>query len=145
MSNRRTYIDANVLIAAWNGDDESRVWARYALDDPERSLVVSDFVRLEVLPKPTYHRRSVEVAFMQAILEAAENVPITTELLLRAVAMAGRHDLTPLDALHLAAAAEAGVDEVLTFEKPEKPMCRQTEVRVTSLRALRDGKIGERE
>ncbi len=52
MTKRRTYLDANVLIAAWNGDAESRGWARAVLDDPERQLLTSDFVRLDVLPKP---------------------------------------------------------------------------------------------
>jgi predicted nucleic acid-binding protein len=138
MSKRRTYLDANVLIAAWNGDEESRAWARVALDAPDRQFVVSDFVRLEVIPKPSFYRRSVELAFLQAILATAENIPITPSVVHRALTLAGRYDLHPLDALHLAAAAEAGVDELLTFERPEKPMCRQTEVRVVSLRLARD-------
>jgi predicted nucleic acid-binding protein len=138
MGRRRTYIDANVLIAAWNGDTESRSWARAALDDPERILVVSDFVRLEVLPKPTFYQRRAEVAFMETIIAAAEHAPLTAKTLDRAIAIAGDDDLSPLDALHLAIAAESGVDEVLTFERPDKPMCRQNAVRVVSLRALRD-------
>lgn len=138
MTDCRTYLDANVLIAAWNGDEETRAWARAVLDDPRRRFVISDFVRLEILPKPTFHRQPVELAFMQAIISSAEEVPVSTALVHRALALAGRYDLTPLDALHLAAAAEAGVDELLTLERPEKPMCRQTEVRVVSLRAQRD-------
>lgn len=138
MTERRTYLDANVLIAAWNGDGDSRAWARAILDDPQRSFVISDFVRLEVLPKPSFYRKPIELAFMEAILSVADNVPVSTALLQRALVMASRYDLSPLDALHLAAAAIAGVDELLTFERPEKPMCRQTEVRVVSLRAIRD-------
>jgi predicted nucleic acid-binding protein len=138
MTERRTYLDANVLIAAWNGDDETRAWARAVLDDPRRRLVVSDFVRLEVLPKPNFHGKSLEVAFMQTLLASAETVQVSTNLIQYALALAGRFDLSPLDALHLAAAAEAGVDELVTLERPEKPMCRQTEVRVVSLRAQRD-------
>ena len=52
--------------------------------------------------------------------------------------LAGRHDLQPMDALHLAAADQADVDELVTMERPEKPLCRQTEVPVVSLRAMRD-------
>jgi hypothetical protein len=100
--------------------------------------VVSDFVRLEVLPKPTFHRRSSELVFMEAILSAAEQVAVEPALVTRALTLAGKHDLHPLDALHLAAAAQAGVDELVTLERPEKPMCQQTEVRVVSLRAKRD-------
>lgn len=137
MTERRTYLDANVLIAAWNGDEDARAWARAVLDDPQRRFVVSDFVRLEVLPKPDFYRRPVELAFMQAIFSVAENVPVSPALVRQALTMAGRYDLSPLDALHLAAAAEAGVDELLTFERPEKPMCRQTVVKVVSLSAMR--------
>ncbi|WP_295385546.1 PIN domain-containing protein [uncultured Thiodictyon sp.] len=138
MTRRRTYLDANVLIAAWNGDDESRAWARAVLDDPERHFLTSDFVRLEVLPKPGYCRRPVEVAFMQAILSIAEDVPVTGAVAQHALVLAARHDIAPLDALHLAAAAAGAADEVVTFERPEKPMCRQTEISVISLRAIRD-------
>lgn len=138
MTEKRTYLDANILIAAWNGGDEERTWARGLLDDPQRRFVVSDFVRLEVLPKPNFHRNPREVEFMQTILADAEEIPVSVALTQRALAMAGRHNLNPLDALHLASAAEAGVDELVTFEKPEKPMCRQTEVRVVSLRLQKD-------
>jgi len=138
MTKRRTYLDANVLIAAWNGDAESRGWARAVLDDPERQLLTSDFVRLEVLPKPGHDRRTIEIAFMQAILSVAEDIPVTGALVQDALVLAGRHDLSALDALHLAAAAVGAAEEVVTFKGPEKPMCRQTEVNVVSLRAVRD-------
>jgi hypothetical protein len=138
MTERRTYLDANVLIAAWNGDSDTRAWARAVLDDPERRFVVSDFVRLELLPKPTFHRPASELTFMETILSAADSVPVSAALVARALAMAGKHDLHPLDALHLACAADAAVDELVTLERPEKPLCRQTEVKVLSLRAARD-------
>jgi predicted nucleic acid-binding protein len=133
---RRCYLDANVLIAAWRGDELSRAWARTVLDDPQRRLVVSNFVRLEVLPKPGFYKRSSELAFMLAILDSAEDVPVNLDLIQSALALAARYDLSPLDALHLAAAAQADVDELLTLERPEKPICRQTEVPVISLYAL---------
>jgi hypothetical protein len=113
----------------------SRPRARGVLDDPQRRFVVSDFGCLEVLPKPIFHGNPHEVEFMQAILDDAESVAVSVALVQRALAMAGRYNLNPLDALHLAAAAEAGVDEMTTFEKPEKPICRQTELPVVSLRA----------
>lgn len=138
MIERRSYLDANVLIAAWNGDQDSRAWARAVLDDPQRRFVISDFVCLEVLPKPTFYRKPLELAFMQAVISVAEKVPVSAALVQRALTMAGRHDLSALDALHLAAAAEAEVDELLTFERPEKPICQQTEVHVVSLHAMRD-------
>jgi predicted nucleic acid-binding protein len=101
MTKRRTYLDANVLIAASNGDAESRAWARAVLDDPERQLLTSNFVRLEVLPKPGYYRWAVEIAFMQAVLSVAEDIPVTCALVQGALALATRHDLSALDALRL--------------------------------------------
>jgi hypothetical protein len=133
MSSLRTYLDSNVLIAAWRGDELAKAWARAVLDDPKRCFVVSDFVRLEVLPKPAFHRQTAEVAFMAMVLDSAEQVPITPALVQRAIRLASQYDIAPLDALHVSAAAEIGVDELVTFEKPDKPMCQQTEVRVVSL------------
>jgi predicted nucleic acid-binding protein len=142
MSKRRTYLDANVLIAAWNGDAEARAWAGAVLDDPDRLLVVSDYVRLEVVPKPRFRRCDSEVLFMEAILAAAERFPVGATTITRALALAERHDLQPMDALHLAAADQAGVDELVTMERPEKPLCRQTEVPVVSLRGAREKRPG---
>jgi hypothetical protein len=39
---KRTYIDANLLIAAWHGKDDAGFKALEILDDPARRLVVSD-------------------------------------------------------------------------------------------------------
>lgn len=52
----RTYIDSSVLIAAARATDALAVSALAYLDDPQRSFVSSEFVRLEVLPKPVYLR-----------------------------------------------------------------------------------------
>jgi len=131
---KRTYIDANVLIAAFQGEESVARRALQVLDDPDRKLVVSDYLRLEVLPKPTFHERREEIDFMQAIFESAsENVSTSSELTRRAVALASRYDMTPIDALHIGAAAVSGVDELVTMEKPTKPICKVQEVRVTSL------------
>ena len=131
---KRTYIDANVLIAAFQGEDLVARRALQVLDDPNRNLVVSDYLRLEVLPKPAFYKRQEEIDFMQAIFDSAsENVATSPELTGRAVAMASKYDMTPIDALHLGAAAISGVDELVTMEKPTKPMCRVTEVKVISI------------
>lgn len=131
---KRTYIDANVLIAAFQGEEQVAQRALRVLDDPDRKLVVSDYLRLEVLPKPTFHKRREEIEFMQAVIDgAAENLSTSSELTGRALAMASRYDMTPIDALHIGAAAVAGVDEFVTMEKPTKPICRVKEVNVVSI------------
>lgn len=73
---KRTDLDANVLIAAFRGESDIAFRALEVLDDSERQFVVSDYLRLEVLPKPTFLGRHEEVQFMQTFFEAAvENVP----------------------------------------------------------------------
>lgn len=130
---RRTYIDANVLIAAFQGAEPSSRRALELLDDPDRKLVVSDYLRLEVLPKPMFHKRQDEVEFMRTVLEKAEEIITSPDLTNRAVSLAAEYDLTPIDALHVSAAVVARVDEFVTLEKSTKPLCRVREVTVVSL------------
>lgn len=48
---KRTYIDASVLIAAFQGKTADSQRALRVLDDPDRELVFSDYLRLELLTK----------------------------------------------------------------------------------------------
>jgi len=131
---KRTYIDASVLLAAFQGEDDTSRRALEVLDDPGRILVVSDYLRLEVLPKPTFYKRYGEIKFMNLVLEStSENVYTSPQLTRQAVGIAGKYDMTPIDSLHVAAAVVAAVDELVTMEKPTKPMCRVSEVKVISL------------
>lgn len=131
---KRTYIDANVLIAAFQGEERVAQRALRVLDDPDRKLVVSDYLRLEVLPKPTFHKRQEEIDFMQAVFNgASENLITSSDLTGCALEMASKYDMTPIDALHVGAAAVAGVDEFVTMEKPTKPMCKVKEIKVVSI------------
>ena len=131
-----TYLDANVLIAAFRGESDIAFRALEVLDDSERQFVVSDYLRLEVLPKPTFLGRHEEVLFMRTFLEeAAEDVPSSQEVTGRAVNLASQYDMTPIDALHVGAAVTvtAAVDELVTVEKATKPMCRVMAIKVVSL------------
>ena len=131
---KRTYVDANVLIAGFRGDDASGASALRVLGDAERVFVASDFLRLEVQPKPGFHGRRSELAFYSAFFDAvAEWVTPSPALTAQAIALATRYDLTPLDALHVAAATIAAVDELVTLEKATKPMLRVSEIPEVSL------------
>ena len=129
----RTYIDACVLIAAFRGDENISERALKLLTDPKRNLVVSDFLRLEVLPKPTYNKRQEEIEFMRLVLDSAENLKTTEAMVHVAIKLASKYDLTPIDALHVGAASIGKVDEFATFEKLDKPLCRVKEINVISL------------
>lgn len=71
---KRTYVDSSVLIAAYRGDDRIAKEALTILEDQQREIVVSDYVRLEVLPKPKYLGYTGEVVFMQAVFAKGQNV-----------------------------------------------------------------------
>jgi len=131
---KRTYIDSNILIAAFQGEEHVARRALQILDDPERKFIVSDYLRLEVLPKPTFHKRQEEIDFMQAIFKSAsENVLTSPQITGQAVTLASQYDMQPVDALHISTAITAKVDELITMEKPTKPICRVTEIQVTSI------------
>lgn len=137
---KRTYVDAGVLIAAFRGDSIISRRAMEVLDDPSRELVVSDFLKLEVLPKPTFHNRTEEVEFMNTVFEsAAGNVPCDPAVTKKAIELASNYDMAPMDALHAGAAVVAGVDELVTLEKPSKPLCMVKEVKVVSIHLESNG------
>lgn len=131
---KRTYVDANVLMAAWRGKGDAGAKAMAILDDPQRALVVSDAVRLEVMPKPLYENQQQESAFYAAIFGAAEQIPWQVSTLEQAHELAQRYGIAAMDAIHVATAIAAQVDEFVSAEKPTKPMFRAREIPMTSLR-----------
>ncbi len=76
MTTKRSYIDASVFISAFRGDSETSLRASLVLDDAQRTIVVSEAVRLEIVPKAVYNKRSEEAGYYNSIF----NSP-TTELL----------------------------------------------------------------
>ena len=131
---KRTYIDANLLIAAFRGEGELGRCALEILDDPDRVLVTSDAVSLEVLPKPRYEKRQHEIDFYNAVLNQAEHLKWHTATLHRAHDLAEKHGIAAMDAIHVATALDADVDEFATAEKSTKPMFRVTELHMRSIR-----------
>lgn len=134
MQKHKTYVDSNVLIAAFQGKEDTFRKAIAILDDSTREFIASDYLRLETIPKPTFYRRKEEVAFMEAFLQAAQDYicssPVITS---KAIQFAASHDIAPMDALHLSMASHAKADEFITLERPDKPMFKVKELRVTSL------------
>ena len=137
MGDRRilTYIDSDVLMAAWLGEDEIAQQAFEVIDDPNRIFASSLYSKLELLPKPTFYRKSDAIRFYEGFFS---NVSIWADiahiLVEEAIAEASKNDLTPIDALHIAAAASMDVDEFITGEKATKPMHRTKLVSVRTIR-----------
>ena len=104
------------------------------LDDPNREFVASPFLKLEVLPKAVYNRQQAEVDFYEAFFAActlwAESL---NTIVAEAQQQANTLGLGAVDALHVAAAISVSADELVTTEKPSKPIHRVTGVRVISI------------
>ena len=131
---KRTFVDAGVLIAAARGTDEIARRAMRVLDDPDREFASSAFVKLEVLPKAIYHKRQDESEFYREFFSAVALWADDVESVVgRADQYATSDGLAALDALHVAAAALTGCDELVTYERPTKPICRAKAVKVASL------------
>jgi len=135
MSKIKTFVDSNVLITAFQGKDE--IWQRAIdiIDDPEREFIVSDYLKLEVIPQPTFHQRHEEIQFMHTFFDGASLYASPTPIITaQAVNLACQYSLSPMDALHAGTAVESKVDELITLEKPAKPLCQIKEIKVVSLR-----------
>jgi len=129
----KTFLDSGVLISAHRGEPEIRRRALSLLDDPGRAFVTSDFVRLELLPKPMFNRRSTEVSFYEAFFAVANHQPISRRLVETAFSEASRWGLSAADALHVAAAKLKGCKEFHTTETEGKPLFRVKGIRIISL------------
>jgi predicted nucleic acid-binding protein len=131
----KTFLDSNVLITAFQGIDEIWQKAMEIIDDPEREFIVSDYLKLEVIPQPTFHQRHEEIQFMQAFFDSASiYVDATPSITAQAINLACRYSLGPMDALHAGTAVESEADVLVTLEKPDKPICQVQEISVVSLR-----------
>jgi len=137
MNKRRTAIDANLLIAAWSGRSTLFEQALVILEDPERVLIVSDALWLEVMPKAIYHAKIEESVFYRAVFARAEFLPWSTELVDSAKHLAQSYGLAAMDAIHIAVALAAGADEFISGERPGKPMFRVKEITTRSLWSIR--------
>ena len=129
-----TFVDSNVLIAASRGDHACSRRAQEVLDDPDRAFASSVFVKLEVLPKAIYHRNRQEVEFYETFFRSVESWAGPLDALVdTALAQGGHFGLGPRDALHVAAAITVGAAELVTAEKPGKPMHRVKDVKILSI------------
>jgi predicted nucleic acid-binding protein len=125
-----------VLLAAWRGETLA-LPALAIMSDDTREFVTSQLVRLELLPKPRFERRPMEVRFYEShFAETVASEPLSDELGRDAEALAARYGLSGADALQVAAAIRQGAEEFYTSERPGKPLFRVKEIRLISLHAL---------
>ena len=103
------------------------------LEDLNREYVTSQFVRLEVLPKPIFFGRPAEVAFYSAFFRRARSVDISNALLDFALEEGSMSGINGMDALHIACAVFAGAHELVTSEKTSSAIHRTKRMRVVSI------------
>ena len=132
---KKTFVDSGLLIAVTQGEEEVYEEALAVIDDPERELVSSVYVKLETLPMAIWREHEDQVEAYEEIFDNVSRwVPSSPGLSQRALELAGEYGLKAVDALHVAA-AEAEEAELITTEKPTMPMFRATSITVTSIRA----------
>ena len=123
-----------MLIFAAQGTTEAAALALPFLQDANREFITSEYVRLEVLPKPTYFRNEVEVEFYNSFFRLnTRTIPTSIPLLELAMDEACKVGLNAIDAIHVACAVFGGAEEIVTSEKITKPMHRTQLVRIVSI------------
>ena len=130
-----THLGSNVLITAFQGVREYSGVAMQILADSDRTFVISDYLKLETLPKPTFHNNTDEVEFLNLYFEqVTRKVEVCREIADHAIKISSLYDLTPIDSLHISSAIAANVDEFITLERQTKPMFKVPSVNIISLR-----------
>ncbi len=102
MPQLRTLIDSGVLLAAFKAVGELAENALAVLGDAERQFVSSDFVRLELLPKPICYGNDAERLFYETFFANVEPLVQASALLVEAAEReAEAVGLSAMDALHI--------------------------------------------
>ena len=106
-------LDASVLLAAFDPEDDHHGPARGLLEDEEATLATLDLARYEVANVAVRAWRAPEsVAPLLAVIERLADdggvLASTDTLLTRAAEIAERHTISVYDAAYAAAAEEAG-------------------------------------
>lgn len=134
MSPRKTFIDSGVLFIAFRGPTDLANKALEILDDPDREFITSPFVKLEVFPKARYFKNKDEIDFYSSFFDSAFSIEDVVTIVDHAQIQADAFGLAAIDALHIAAALLAGADDLVTGEKPGRPMFRIKPLNVISVR-----------
>ncbi len=134
MKRLKTYLDSCVLIAAATGTNEVHERAMEILGDSNRDFLASVFTRLELIPYTARGNKQAEKEFYETYFASANlNVGLIDDVINRAELESCSIDLAALDSLHVAAAICAGADELITAEKPSKPIHKVTAIKICTI------------
>lgn len=134
MSLKKTYVDSGVLITAFRGIHPASLRAKSFLDSTGREFLSSQFVKLELLPKAIHHQQQDELEFYETFFDAVTYWATDVEQVAQdAYQLACTYGLAAMDALHVASALLLKADELITTEKPTKPMHRVSGIQMISI------------
>ena len=91
--------------------------------------MATPFLALEVVPNAAFNRQQLELLFYERYMASATTYRGLNQIEKVARTEAARCGLFAMDALHVAAAFLLKADEIITTEKPGKPMYRTRLVR----------------
>ncbi len=129
-----TFIDSGVLLTAARGVGEDSEKALEILADSSREFASSEFIKMEVIPKAIYNRKTAEAEFYELFFGAVTYWANDIEKVIQeAYQIAAQYGLAAMDALHVAAALSVGAEEFVTTEKKTKPMFRVSSIKVISI------------
>ncbi|MBD2415662.1 nuclease [Nostoc calcicola FACHB-389] len=129
-----TFIDSGVLVTAARGVGEDSEKALEILADSSREFASSEFIKMEVIPKAIYNRKTAEAEFYELFFSAVTYWANDIEKVIQdAYNIACQYGLAAMDALHIAAALSVGAEEFVTTEKKTKPMFRVSSIKVISI------------
>lgn len=106
-------LDASVLLAAFDPEDDHHEPARALLEDDKAALATLDLARYEVINVAVRGWRAPEsvtllLAVVERLAEDGGVLPSTSTLLVRAAELAERHTISVYDAAYATAAGDAG-------------------------------------
>lgn len=114
-----TYLDSSVIISSLLSSEDRHIEALDILTDPDRRLVVSPFVELEVLPHLA-RVGSKQLDYAKVVFGECEAITDLEGTLRAGFSLLEQVNMGAMDALHIGAALLAGCDEIVTGEKPRK-------------------------
>jgi hypothetical protein len=105
------------------------------LHDPLRDYVTSDYLKVELLPKCTFHKNNEEKQFYEDFFKSCiTHVPSSDALLALAIDEGGRTGISGMDAIHVACAVVGSAEELITGERPESLINKANGIKVISIR-----------
>src|SRR5579862_4614433 len=104
----RIFLDADVLIAAFQGEPGIRDCAQAFLSESRFNFVYSPLLRMEVMIQPVYHRRTDEISFYNTYFQSASCWGQLDRMFEIGSQDAMKHGISVFDALHVATAHLSG-------------------------------------